>query len=51
MESGKNYEKLISDILNGSRHDKRVRPAYNPALPINVSIAIALHIIENLVSS
>jgi len=45
---GESYEKLIKDLLDQSRHDKKVRPVENPSQPINVSIALALHYIENL---
>lgn len=43
------YEQLIKDLLNTSRHDKRVRPVDNPSKAINVTMALALHFIENLV--
>ena len=48
---GESYEKLIKDLLDQSRHDKKVRPVENPSQPINVSIALALHYIENLVNT
>ena len=47
---GENYERLIQDLLNTNRHDKKVRPVENPSAPINISIALALHYIENLVN-
>ncbi|XP_065070755.1 neuronal acetylcholine receptor subunit alpha-7-like [Rhopilema esculentum] len=42
------YETLIEDLLKTDRYDNRVRPIRDPSLPINVTISLALHVIENL---